>query len=76
MKTPHMATTILNDLLIRMVERLRLPRMELPGEAHEPGARPGKVSKLGPRPDRYHHDALTRGRRLFARRLRRWLRSG
>ena len=76
MKTPHITTTILLDLLRHLVERLRLPRMELPGEAHEPGARPGKVSKLGPRPGRYHHDALNRGRRLFARRLRRWLHTG
>ena len=76
MKTPHIISSIMIEILHRVLERLRLPRTRPPAEVT--GDRPpsARASKLGHRPGRYHGDSVANGRRLSAKRLRRWLRSG
>lgn len=74
MSTSYLAG-IVDRLILHAVKRLHLPRQGSPGEVREPGPK-GKVSKLGPRAGRYLADSFADGRRLVARRLRRWLRSG
>ena len=76
MKSSHVISDIMIELLHRVVERLRLPRARPPAEAMEPDRPSDRASKLGQRPGRYHGDSVADGRRLSAKRLRRWLRSG
>lgn len=76
MKTSHVITSIMIELLHRVVERLSLPRSRPPAEAPEHDRPSARASRLGQRPGRYHGDSVVDGRRLSAKRLRRWLRSG
>ncbi len=76
MKISHVISSIMIDLIHRAVERVKLPRTSPPAENPDQDRLPGRSSSLGPRPGRYHGDSVASGRRLSARRLRRWLRSG